>query len=339
MEAIQELQVRVCEVPLVSGEATLGIALKVAYIVKAFRLGLRLRGRKVEILCLHPGLLPAALLIRFVLGRTGPVTSFWYGIDIWGAGAFTRRIRRLHSVRSVAISSFSAGALTDGGSALLLPPTVQEKMYNRLVAIPRSNESPTELVVLSVFRLEDYVNKGGPELVSALANLREQGHSVSLIVAGVDYPNDRLAADLDRHRGWMRVIRSPDTDQLLDLYAEASVFVLASRYPPKGEGFGIVLAEAALAGLAVVAPANDGSADAFIPGITGLRPRDQSVGGLSYTLRWIAEHHNEMGVMARNGRAWAREKFDPERYRELVGSVLWGQETSQDWLGVEVRSP
>ena len=90
--------------------------------------------------------------------------------------------------------------------------------------------------------------------------------------------------------------------ELVDLYGGADIFVLASRQHrrpgPAGEGFGIVLAEAALAGLPVMAPANDGSRDAFVPGLTGMRPVDQSVEAspiLSYGWPTIPERRTGWG--------------------------------------------
>jgi phosphatidyl-myo-inositol dimannoside synthase len=334
--AIRTLEITVWELPLVSPDKELSISLKVAYLVRVLRAALSLRGRKVEVLCLHPGLLPVALLARITSGLSRPVTCFSYGIDIWGGHASSGRYRRHQSVRSVTISSFSAGALSFDGPTFLLPPAVEPKRYEGLVAIDRSPEVSPEIMVLSVFRLEDYAKKGGPELVSAVLRLREQGFPFRLTIGGVDATNTLLDSDLECHAEWMRIVRSPDTKKLISLFAESDLFVLASRHPPEGEGFGIVLAEAALAGLPVVAPSNDGSSDAFIPGITGLRPRDQSIDDLSEIMQWLAEHPKEMRMMGRNGRIWAEKTFDPVGYPSRVQSILWGHGNYENWLGVEL---
>jgi glycosyltransferase involved in cell wall biosynthesis len=280
---------------------------------------------------------------RLVLGRSTPVTAFFYGADIWGAGPLDRRLRRYRTIRRVTISSFSAGALGDGQPPLVLPPPVEEKLHQQLLGLPRSDTVRSGLHVLSVFRLSDYIAKGGPEVLMASEALRADGYNVTLTVAGLDAPCDDLEADLESHEGWMRAVRSPSTEELVDLYAQADLFVLATRRQggpePSGEGFGIVLAEAALAGLPVIAPANDGSRDAVIPGVTGLFPHDESVDALITVLRWMADHPDERRAIGHNGRVWAGRAFDPARFQERTLSVLWGRPTGDDWLEVRVTSP
>ena len=67
--------------------------------------------------------------------------------------------------------------------------------------------------------------------------------------------------------------------------AGADLFVLATRSRggrhTSGEGFGLVLLEAQVAGTPVVAPAHGGSHDAYIEGITGLAPMDETAGSLA----------------------------------------------------------
>jgi glycosyltransferase involved in cell wall biosynthesis len=225
-------------------------------------------------------------------------------------------------------------------SSLLLPPLVAGDLFERLLAIPRPTADHPTLRVLSVFRLDDYENKGGPELVGAVTQLRSEGHDITLTIAGIAGREALLnAPPCD---DWLRVVPSPSSEQLVTLYTEADVFVLATRQHrsphPAGEGFGIVLAEAALAGLPVVAPANDGSSDAFLPGITGLRPSDQSALTLGIALRWVAEHRVEARLMGRNGRAWARRAFDPSVYRDRVASVFLERGTPHQWLGLAFES-
>lgn len=342
-EAMRGLQVDVCELPLASPETPPGPAQKAGYLARVVGAATRRRKESVEVFCLHPGLLPAALLARSVLHRSGPVTTVFHGIDIWSARPFARRLRQLRCVRPITVSSFSAGAMTDAGPTLILPPAVDASLFASLVAIDRPPANSSATSVLSVFRFGDYAYKGGPELVAALARLRAEGHALTLTIAGRDAPSDLLDADLDRHGEWMRVIRSPTASQLVQCYTDADLFVLATRQQrrpyPAGEGFGIVLAEAALAGLPVVAPANDGSRDAFISGLTGLRPRDQSVGALTEAVRRVVENPIEAHAMGRNGRVWAEQTFDPARYRSLVASTLWGTGTAQDWFNLRLVAP
>ena len=206
---------------------------------------------------------------------------FFHGIEIWTSGTFDRVLRRHPSIRAVTVSSFSAGTMVGVRSPRILAPNVQTELFSRLLGIERvSPLAGHELRVLSVFRLQDYAGKGGRQLVGALADLRASGHPIALTVAGRDAPSELLDADLARHGRWLTAVRSPSTADLVACYEDADLFVLATRQQrrpfPAGEGFGIVLAEAALAGLPVIGPASGGSHDAFIEGVTGVSPGDDS---------------------------------------------------------------
>ena len=121
----------------------------------------------------------------------------------------------------------------------------------------------------------------------------------------------------------MTIVPSPTTDELIELYAHADVFVLATlMLPNSGEGFGIVLAEAQLAGCVVVAPPLDGSADAILPGVTGLRPIDSSASSLRDALLWCLDQPRAAARIASNARVWSSRRFSPDRYREEVAAVL-----------------
>ncbi len=175
--------------------------------------------------------------------------------------------------------------MADGRPALLLPPGVSANMYQGPVG--RESGSMACQRFGRALRLppECLYPEGRSGAGDRPRALRKLGHPVSLTIAGTDGPSQRLDADIQCHGEWIERVRSPTRKELVDLYGGADVFVLASRQHrrpgPAGEGFGIVLAEAALAGLPVIAPANDGSRDAFVPGLTGMRPVDQSVDGLT----------------------------------------------------------
>ena len=97
-------------------------------------------------------------------------------------------------LRPVTISSFSAGAMSDGRPAAAPSKRVGD-MYQGTVGRV-GVQADRGLAVLSVFRLSAYTEKGGPELVTAVARLRKPGHPVSLTIAGADGPSQRLDADI-----------------------------------------------------------------------------------------------------------------------------------------------
>jgi glycosyltransferase involved in cell wall biosynthesis len=79
-----------------------------------------------------------------------------------------------------------------------------------------------------------------------------------------------------------------------------------------------VLLEAQVAGTAVVGPAHGGSPDAYLEGVTGMTPRDESATALAEVLGELARQPARLAVMGRQGAAWARECFVPDRYAALA---------------------
>src|SRR5690606_35041812 len=83
----------------------------------------------------------------------------------------------------------------------------------------------------------------------------------------------QVAAEIERLGLGDRVLllgRAPDAD-LMRLYAEADVYVLASRNIGwKFEGYGLSLLEASAAGLPVIGTTDCGAEDAVVDGVSGL---------------------------------------------------------------------
>jgi glycosyltransferase involved in cell wall biosynthesis len=79
-----------------------------------------------------------------------------------------------------------------------------------------------------------------------------------------------------------------------------------------------VLLEAQVAGIPVVGPAHGGSPDAYLDGVTGATPRDESVASLSRVLDELAGRPPQLREMGTRAAAWARARFDPDRYAALA---------------------
>ncbi len=122
-------------------------------------------------------------------------------------------------------------------------------------------------------------------------------------------------------------LRSGLTDRELARHlAAADLFVLATRTRagrrPCGEGFGLVLLEAQVAGTAVIGPAHGGSPDAYLDGVTGTAPRDESVAALASVLEDLLRQPAQLGQMGMRAAEWARERFAPEQYAALAVNKL-----------------
>ena len=81
-----------------------------------------------------------------------------------------------------------------------------------------------------------------------------------------------------------------------------------------GEGFGLVLPEAQVAGKAVTGPAYGGPHDAYVEWVTGYAPTDESATELAMVLEQLLRDPGQLAEMGRRVAAWVRQCFAPDRY-------------------------
>lgn len=304
---------------------------KVAFVLRSLCKTRRRRLPAPLLLVFHPSLVVPGILLRFRLRATSQSCKvFLYGADIWGAGPLMRWLLRKSGMGLVAVSSFSAGAALRLGQPILLPPSLTPERYRafRAVGGERTGPPSSPFRILSVFRMSAATGKGASVLLQAGDILRSKRNDFTLTLAGLGEPDEGVARSAGERADWADVVVSPSLDALAKLYAESDLFVLATRTRagrghPSGEGFGIVLVEAQLAGLAVVPPASGGSADAFLPGVTGVRPADESAEALATTIESLLGDPTTLATLGRNGHEWAAERFSPERYRTEVATALF----------------
>jgi glycosyltransferase involved in cell wall biosynthesis len=273
----------------------------------------------------HRTLLPvAALLAR--IRKVGGISVICHGSDVWGRRWSPRRgleswLMGWPDVRLVAVSSFTAGALLAHGQATILPPGLSRAWFGELVrAADQAKAGRHEgLEVMTAFRLCEWRDKGLHQLTAAIAQLGRS--DIRLMVCGSGEPPADLLAHIRSHP-WC-ALRAGLTDaDLATRFASADLFVLATRTRrgrrPSGEGFGLVLLEAQVAGTAVVGPAHGGSPDAYLDGVTGATSRDESAAALAAILDGLAGQPGRLAEMGRQGAAWARSRFAPDRYAALA---------------------
>ena len=166
-------------------------------------------------------------------------------------------------------------------------------------SVPRAG-----LELTTAFRLDHWRDKGLPQLIAAVAALGRD--DVRLTVCGSGEPS----ADLLAHVGgypWCTVRPGLTDSELAAQFASCDLFVLATRTRSGrrscGEGFGLVLLEAQVAGTAVVGPAHGGSPGAYLDGVTGATPRDESVAALT---RVLDEARGSAYLARRDGRTRRR---------------------------------
>lgn len=277
-----------------------------------------------RVIVAHRALLPAAALLARSR-RVSGISVICHGSDVWGSRAGPRwyaesRLMRRHDVRVVAVSSFTAGALYPGSPAAILPPGLSRTWFDELVGAAAADRAPHRSIELvTAFRLADWQDKGLPQLTAAVTALGRS--DVRLTVCGSGEPPPGLLNHVRGHR-WCTV-RSGLTDrELAGQLAAADLFVLATRTRSGrracGEGFGLVLLEAQVAGTPVVGPAYGGSAGTYVDGVTGVTPRDESAAALASVLDRLLREPARLGPMGARAAGWARECFAPERYAALA---------------------
>ncbi|MDT3443984.1 MULTISPECIES: glycosyltransferase family 4 protein [unclassified Pseudofrankia] len=304
-----------------------GLRARLRFVVTALRTAVRV-GPFDAVVTGHPNLIPvAAAAVPLARARHGPV--FFYGIDIWGLRRRNRAILTRHPVlHPITISSYSAGTLADVGVAPVLRPGIATSWRETLLAAGSRRPVPGPVpTLLGVFRLNDadWEGKGLRELLAALHMVRERIGPVRLVVAGKGPALDEVHRVVDRHED-VELVESPDDVALAGLYAAADLFVLSTRTrPPRsGEGYGIVLVEAQLAGCPVVGPVSGGSRDAYLDGVTGATPTDESPEALAAVLADLLSDPARLARMRRQAAEWAQLATQPEEHIRAVFSAVLG---------------
>lgn len=145
--------------------------------------------------------------------------------------------------------------------------------------------------------------KGIDLLLSTFASLDQKGKRLS--IAGAVAEPGLLPSPLPEG---VEVLGKLDRDALARAYASADILVLPSR----SDGFGLVVAEAMLAGLPVIVSSATGAKDVVAHGENGWIVDAGSVPALQEAMRAASEHRErlaEMGLRARDAASsltWAR---------------------------------
>ena len=300
-----------------------------AQMLSEARKRLRPETEPTRLVVAHCHLLPVAMLLARWSHVRG-ISVVCHGTDVWGSRLrprwhLERSLMRRAAVRVVAVSSFTSGALSAGVAATILPPGLSRQWFDTLAqaSAARQTERPGVNLV-TAFRLSDWRDKGLPELLEAAAALGRP--DIHVTICGSGTPSAELRRLVGQHQRC--ALRSDLADwELAKQLAAADLFVLATRTRPgrhpSGEGFGIVLLEAQLAGTPVVAPAYGGSFDAFIDRVTGMAPADESAQALATVLDELLQDTCRLAQMGKSASDWARVCFEPDRYASrAVASLL-----------------
>lgn len=318
---------------------------KAAFSVRALRRAWNARSANTRVVIILPAFALLGAICQWIAARraTRAVVIF-HGAEIWAAGPLTRVAWRVLPIDLITVSSFSAGALSLVGAARVVEPVTSVAMYELLTAsrpVPALADAGSRAVrVLTVFRLDDARAKGVEVLLAACDQFCSTVGEIQLTIAGAGIPPAWLATEAEG-RPWVSIASGVSDTALAGLYLDTDLFVLATRLrrgrtTSSGEGFGIALAEAALAGCVVVGPAGGGSRSAMINGATGLTPADESASALIDVLRWCYANPSAAQRLAANARAWATEMFSQVSFERRLALALGSSEPFVSGLVVGV---
>lgn len=238
------------------------------------------------------------------------------------------RICALKNARGLfPVSRFSAKIVSSIGIAkkriCVIPNGVDPQRFRFEAPHPGVNKV---LKLLTVARLD--LHKGHDIVLEAIAILKKEGLTLNYIVAGQGEEELRLR-DKVRMLGLQNQVEFagfiPDSE-LPDVYAEADIFVMASRQIPGRldliEGFGIALLEASASGLPVVAGDSGGIGDAVRDGKTGFLVNPNKPEEIARVIKFLLDDVDRARQLGEEGRRWVETQMSWECVAEKMCSAI-----------------
>ena len=243
------------------------------YMMNALRSAMK--SRPDVILCGHIHMLPAAALIKKLIGR--PLILEAYGIEAWQRQPGFRSWGIQHVDLVIAISRFTRQLLVrwsgiDPHRIRVIPNAVHLNRYSNggkpgyLLDRYGLHRKRVLLTVGRLQQLEGY--KGQDKIITLLPKLISKFPDVVFMIVGDGSDRARLEAIVAALKLQEHVIftgRIPEKEKV-DHYNLADAFAM----PSTSEGFGFVFLEAAACGLPVLGGRTDGSRDALVDGQLGV---------------------------------------------------------------------
>lgn len=281
------------------------------------------RGHIGQIHCGHVLVGVLGLVCRVLFGI--PYVVFAFGSELTRTKhTWLRRLVLQAAERVIVISAPTQAAVEGMGvpaeRICIICPTVDSVRFRpfrrdtcrALMSLPLSRP-----IMLSVCRLDKTArHKGVDTALRAVSVMKDSLPEIYYVVAGD-------GDDLPRLQGIVRefgieshvhFVGAVDAADLPRLYAAADVFVLPNRREVTNgghsvEGFGIVLLEAASAGLPLVATPHTGGIDVVRHGETGVLVRDVSADGLAAALLDVVRDRAARTRMGSAARVLVQEKY------------------------------
>lgn len=226
------------------------------------------------VICGHLHLLPLAWLVARL--RRAPLALILFGVEVWRAPAslmlraLARRVDHAVSISQVTLDRFRAWSGVPKERCRVIAPCVDLEVFTPGQKSPALQERyglahPTLMTIARLAAGERY--KGIDEILEQTPRLAAAFPGLRYLIIGEGSDRDRLARKAQDLGVGDKVIFAgaiAEEEKVAHLRL-ADVFAM----PSVGEGFGIVLIEAAACGARVVGGANDGAREALRDGELG----------------------------------------------------------------------
>ncbi|GGL98402.1 glycosyltransferase family 4 protein [Deinococcus aerophilus] len=149
--------------------------------------------------------------------------------------------------------------------------------------------------------------KGTEELLLAWAQVHREHPQARLLLVGTPDPANPLSGPAERaYREAQGLVQVDFEADMSRLYPLMSVLTLPSRH----EGLGMVVLEAAAAGVPSVLTDAPGVRDAGVPGVTGLQVPTGDVSALAAALDTLLSDPEQTRQLGDQAHTWVREHFE-----------------------------
>lgn len=256
-----------------------------------------------------------------------PRTITWiHGIDVWGWMAYRKRLALEQSDLVISSSHFTAKRARDVHpwmpEAHVCHPGVEDGGNGEIPATHLAVPECGGHAILSVGRIELGESKGQQELIRSMQAIVPVIPDARLMLVGTGNGVKRLE-ELARESPAAHAIvflGFVSEEALSDLYQRCAIFAL----PSTQEGFGLVFAEAMLAGLPCVASTLDAAGEVVLDGETGILVTPSTPGELEAALLRLLRDPALRKRMGECGRARARAHFMEKSFSERFWDELSG---------------
>jgi phosphatidylinositol alpha-1,6-mannosyltransferase len=225
------------------------------------------------------------------------------------------------------VSRFSAKIVSSLGieknRICVIPNGVDPQRFRLTTTVRRKNKIRK---LLTVARLD--LHKGHDLVLEAIAIIKKEGFRLSYLIAGEGEEETHLRNEVRKLglEGQVEFAGFVPDSELPDIYAEADIFVMASRQIPGRldliEGFGIAFLEASASGLPVVAGNSGGVSDAVRDGKTGFLVDPNKPEAIARVLKLLLNDIDRARQLGEQGRKWIETQMSWECIAERMCSAI-----------------